>query len=110
MAIDELEEIIALALTFVVHVVGAALLIWAMIDKEDAPDLRDWWPRDDGPDEPPEPDPRPAPSGDRAPLPLPGAGASPVRLREPARLGDAYTRRPRRPDHAPEPQRTPERA
>jgi hypothetical protein len=101
-------EIVALTLTFVVHVVGAVLLVWAILDKEEGQSWRDWWPRDDRPDDGPS-DPRPAPPGDRAPLPLAGADPSAVRLREPARISLGYPRRPRRPEHAPEPQRTPER-
>jgi hypothetical protein len=104
-------EIVALTLTFVVHVIGAVLLIWAMIDREDGQSWRDWWPRDDrSEDDPSGPDVRPSPPGERAPLPLPGADPSPVRLREPARIGVAYPSRPRRPEHPPaEPARTPER-
>ena len=107
MAVQGLEETVALGLTFVVHVVGAALLVWAMLDRDDVKGGRSgWWPRDDGPGDPPPPEPRPGPSGDR--MPLPGAAPSPVRLREDGgRIAEGYPRRPRRPDHAP--QRTPDR-
>jgi hypothetical protein len=104
---DQTEEIVALVLTFVVHVIGAGLLIWGMLDREEGSSgWRGWWPRDD--DERPDgPDRDPAPGGDRLPLPLPGAEPSPVRLREPGRAGERYPRPARRPEHAPE--RTPER-
>ncbi|MBA3327126.1 MAG: hypothetical protein H0T43_02340, partial [Solirubrobacterales bacterium] len=63
MAIDEIEEIVALALTFVVHVIGAGALIWAMLDRDDGGrGMRGWWPRDDRPGGPP-PGPGPAPGG-----------------------------------------------
>jgi hypothetical protein len=55
----------------------------------------------------PEPPADPAPSGTG--IPLPDADPSSVRLREPGRIAERYDRRPRRPDHAPEPARTPER-
>lgn len=103
MGLDGTEQLIALTLTFVVHVAGAALLIWAMIDRErDDGGLRGWWPRDDGPGGPgPEPPRSPAPSG---PLPLPDAEPSRARLREEgSRIGDAYPRPARRPDHVPGP-------
>lgn len=40
-------------------------------------------------------------------VPLPDAAPAPVRLREPRRIAETYPRRPRRPDHAPEPARAP---
>lgn len=90
-------QLIAIGLTFLVHVVGAVFLVWALIGEEDdVRGLRDWWPRDDGgsgPPRPPEPDAGP---GD---LPLPSAGPSPARLREPGRLADAHPSPPRRPEH-----------
>jgi hypothetical protein len=111
-AIDGFEQIAALTLTVVVHVIGAIALIWAMLDRDDrSSGLRGWWPRDDPGDPPPEPGPAPSGDGDRAPLPLSGAAPSPVRLREPGRVGDGYPRPPRRPDHPDRrPARTPERA
>ncbi len=106
----EAQEIVALALTFVVHVVGAVLLVWAMIDREESSKgggWRGWWPRDDRPDGGP-PEPPPGPPGDRAPLPLADAAPSPVRLRERgARIADAHPRPDRRPSHAPEPDPAP---
>jgi len=90
-------QIIAIGLTFVVHVVGAVFLVWAMIGSDDdVYGLRGWWPRDDdggGPPRPPEPD--AGPGG----LPLPTAEPSPARLREPGRLADAHPAPRRRPEH-----------
>jgi hypothetical protein len=99
-------EILALALTLVVHVIGAGVLIWALLDG-DGIDWRSFWPRDDdgpGGGGPPEPEP-PAPP--RGGVPLPDASPSAVRLREPGRIGDVHPRPARRPEHAPE--RTPRR-
>lgn len=97
------EETIALLLTFVVHVLGAAALVWAMLDERGWSALKDWWPRDDWPDEPDDgPDEEPdGPRGLPAELPLPGAQPSPVRLREPGRIGESKPRPARRPDHDP---------
>jgi hypothetical protein len=91
-------EVAALALTFAVHVFGAAVLIVNMFDR-DEPLWRNWWPtdrEDDGPPPPPPP-PRRGPDG----LPLPDADQSAQRLRGPGRIGP-WRRGPRtRPDHAP---------
>lgn len=99
------EEIIAITLTFVVHVIGAAALVWAMLDDRGWAALKDWWPRDDWP-RPEDDEPRgPAPDdggGVPADLPLPGAVPSAVRLREPGRIGDQKPRPWRRPEHEPE--------
>jgi hypothetical protein len=96
------KEVLALALTVLVHVIGMAALVWALlIDDDNRPDWRGWWPGSD--DEPP----APPPNGPRDGLPLPDAEASSVRMREPGRLADAHSRPARRPAHAPE--RTPER-
>ena len=99
----EAEEIVALALTFFVHVVGAVLLVWAMIDRDESDEddgRRGWWPRDDDPG----PEPQPDPPGRRVPLPLPDAAPSAVRLREEgARIGDGHPRPERRPSHVPDP-------
>ena len=100
---------LALALVFVVHVVGLFALLWALLD--DAQRAR--WrnpprPPRGGDDAPPDPRPEPpAPSGARTPpdLPLPISAPSGVRLREPARAADGYPRPGRRPEH--EPQRAP---
>ena len=101
-------EMTAIVLTFVVHVIGAGILVWALLDADDTrPSWRGWWPgeqRPDGPDAPPEP----SGGGIEAPI-LPDAVPSPVRLREPGRISERAPRRPRRPDHAPEPVREPER-
>ncbi len=97
----------AILLTIVVHLV-AFVLLFAMMGSE----MREWFAKpkhDDGDDGFwPEPEPAaPAPSGGG--LPLPDAEQAPVRLREPGRIAEQYPRPPRRPDHAPEPVRTPER-
>lgn len=100
-------EVVALLLTLVVHILGAAVLVLVLLDGEKVDWRGTFWPRDDdgpGPSfEPPEPD--PAPSGDG--LPLPDAAPAAVRLREPGRIRDGYPKPSRRPEHAPE--RTPAR-
>jgi hypothetical protein len=97
------KEVLALALTVLVHVIGMAALVWALLlDDDNRPDWRGWWPGDD--DQPPAP---PPPTGPRDGLPLSDAEPSKVRMREPGRLADAHSRPARRPAHAPE--RTPER-
>jgi hypothetical protein len=104
-------ELVAIALTLVVHVVGAIVLVWTLLDGEQI----DWrgtlWPRDDdggggGPGFEP---PRDGHGGDGGggTLPLPDASPSPVRLREPGRIGEGYPRPARRPAHAPPPVREP---
>jgi hypothetical protein len=104
-------EVVAIVLTLVVHVLGAAVLVAVLLDGEKI----DWrgtlFPRDDdgpGPgfDPPPAP-PGPDGGGILAPVPLPDAAPSPVRLREPGRIGESYPRPIRRPAHPPE--RTPAR-
>jgi hypothetical protein len=104
-------EVVAIVLTLVVHVLGAAVLVAVLLDGEKI----DWrgtlFPRDDdgpGPgfDPPPAP-PEPDGGGILAPAPLPDAAPSPVRLREPGRIGESYPRPTRRPAHPPE--RTPAR-
>ena len=106
-AMSEPAQIAALAITFVVHVAGAACLVWALMGDRGFGGLRDWW-NDDGSDPPPpeprEPDPRP--SGPGLALPLPHSAPSDVRLREPGRIGDAHPRPARRPH---QPERSPER-
>ncbi len=99
------KEVLALGLTVLVHVIGMAALVWALlIDDDNRPDWRGWWPGgdDDEPSAPP-------PKGPRDGLPLPDAEPSKVRMREPGRLADALPRPARRPAHAPEraPERTP---
>jgi len=105
MPVGQAEEIIALALVFVVHVIGAAMLVWALIDEEQ----RGRWRNpphppgrgDGGGDDPPPTPPSPRGGGTRAPRPLPLTGGTPgrVRLREPALLGSDYERPRRRPGH-----------
>jgi hypothetical protein len=99
-------ELAALLLTFVVHVIGAGVLVWALIDHDDADagSWRDWWPRDDhGPEGPVAPR---DPGGDGAERPvLPDAQPSPVRLREPGRIGDRKAAPARRPVHPAVPER-----
>jgi hypothetical protein len=101
-------EALALILTFVVHVLGAAALIAVLIRTEGF-DWRSWWPSDDDGPDPPAPEPPDAPEPSGGGLPLPGATPAPVRLRGARRLGDAYPRPARRPAHAPAPQRAPDR-
>jgi len=98
------KEILAIGITLLVHVIGLVALVWVLLlDQEDRPDWRDWWPRDDdgGPEAP-----SPAPRGGG--LPLAGTRPSAVRLREPAHIGEGYGRPSRRPEHPPE--RVPDRA
>ncbi len=98
----------AILLTAIVHFIGF-ILLFAMLGKDMIGFFRGssngggdggMWPE-------PEPPADPAPSGTG--IPLPDADPSSVRLREPGRIAERYERRPRRPDHAPEPARTPER-
>jgi len=102
------KEVLALGLTLLVHVVGLAALVWALLlDEEDRPDWRGWFGSDDGEPGPLEPDPRPSGYG----LPLPDAAQSGVRLREPGRIADGHARPARRPAHPErQPSRVPERA
>jgi hypothetical protein len=100
--VEHAEQLIAMSLVFLVHVLGAVALVWAMLDDRGWRGLKDWWPRDDGPSDDPRDDDRPTPGGGRVDLPLPSATPSPVRLREPGRIGDATARPARRPEHEPE--------
>ncbi len=113
MPVNEAEELLALALIFVVHVVGGLMLVWGMLEGDDWRPR--WWPRGGGPDDPPA-EPPPAPPG-RPPLLLPLEGALPsrVRLRDETPLRDAHPRPPRRPAHMPPvpgepPKRSPQRS
>jgi len=107
MPVNEAEEFLALALIFVVHVVGGLMLVWGMIGGDARPDgRRRPWRRDDGPDAPPD-DPPPSPPVSR--LPLPGAAASRARLRDEVPLREAYPPVPRRRQHEPAPERAPQR-
>ena len=101
------KEVLAIGLALFVHVVGLVALLWLLVlDPEDRPDWRDWWPGDD--DDRPL-DPSPEPRGGE--VPLADAVASAVRLREETRLSDGYPRHTRRPAHTPErvPETAPER-
>ncbi len=110
MPATESQEIVALALVFVVHVIGGLLLVWALLED----DTRAGWRRrwgfgGDGGDPPPGTPPAPRPSRVVvAPeLALGDFDAARVRLRGPGRLADEHRPAPRRPDHVPEPARTP---
>ena len=100
--------VLAILLTAVVHFIGFGLL-FALLGQEmigffrgDGSDGGDGglWPEPEAPS-----DPGPGGIG----IPLPDADPSAVRLREPGRISEHYTKRPRRPAHTPEPQRVPER-
>ena len=98
----------AFLLVGVSHVLGAVLFIWMLTRAGGAAPGRGFWFGPDPGDDPipPQDDPI-APGG--AALPLPYAQASDVRLRGPGRLADARQLPSRRPEHAPEPARTPDR-
>ena len=100
--------VLAILLTAVVHFVGF-ILLFAMLGDDMIAFFRGGTASDDDGGLWPEPDVPgdPGPSG--IGVPLPDADPSAVRLREPGRIGERYQRRPRRPEHAPEPARTPER-
>jgi hypothetical protein len=95
----QVEEILALTIVFVVHVVGGLLLVWGVLGDEGRGSCRGWWRRrgDDGGGPPREP--QPSPPGERLPWPLQDAAASRVRLRERGRVGDGYRPPARRPEH-----------
>lgn len=98
-------ELLAILLTFVVHLLGGAVLIWALIDRdgENPGSWRDWWPKDGSDPEPPEPA-GPGGNGVERPV-MPDAKPSPVRLREPGRIGERKGVPARRPVHPVEPAR-----
>jgi hypothetical protein len=107
-ASTELQEIVALALVFVVHVIGGLLLVWALLDDETRAGWRRRWGRGGEEPEPEPPAPSPSPVAmDRPALPFEGADPSRLRLRGPGRLADARSRPRRRPGHAPRPTRLP---
>jgi len=108
MPAHEAEEILALALIFIVHVVGGLMLVWGMLEG-DVWRPR-WWPRGGGPDDPPAEPPPPPPGRSPRPLPLEGALPSRVRLRDETPLRDAHPRPPRRPAREPVPKRSPQRS
>jgi hypothetical protein len=106
----EYQEIAALLVIFVVHVIGGLLLVWALLDDDTRAGWRRRWnsgprPPDDDDPRPQPPAPRPAPV--RSPLPQVAADQSAVRLRGPGKLADGHPRPPRRPEHVPQPARTP---
>ncbi len=106
----QVEEIIAVALVFVVHVVGAVALVWALLDGDQRDDWRRRWGGGGGgggDDDPRPPEPPRGGDGARPPLPLPGAQPARARLREPRRPADRRTGPARRPAHPPQPPRTP---
>ena len=112
MPVAEAEQMIALALVFVVHVIGGLLLVWALLDAEQRAGWRRRWRPGGGDGGPPPPQPpRPPdarrPAGPPLALPLRDAAPSRVRLREPIPLSEAYPRPARRPEHEPQPQRAP---
>jgi hypothetical protein len=109
MPVNEAEEIVALTLIFVVHVVGGLMLVWGMLDADArAGWRRRWWRRGDGPGDPPD-DPRPAPPTGSPPLPLADAQPSRVRLRDETPLRAAHPPPARRPQRSPRPVRSPQR-
>jgi hypothetical protein len=93
----QLEEILALSIVFVVHVIGAVMLVWGILGDEDRKPWRRWWRRDRGGEDLPR-DPGPS-GGNVKPLPLSETAPSRVRLREDRRISDGYPRTPRRPEH-----------
>lgn len=112
MPVGEAEEIFALALVFVVHVVGGVMLVWALLDREQRAGWRRRWRGGGGGggDEPPQGPQPPSDGGRGTPpaLPLPGGEPSRVRVREPARVAERYPRPGRRPSHPPGPAPQPE--
>jgi hypothetical protein len=93
-------EVVAILLTLVVHILGAAVLIHVLLDG----DRIDWrgtlFPRDDdgGPPKWDPPEPEPDPSGSSLPLPE----SSPSRFRLRRKGTPPYPKPPRRPSHPPE--------
>jgi hypothetical protein len=95
----------AIILTVVVHVIGAAVLVWAMAGREALDVFKTSGGGGDDGGRPRGPAPVEPPAGPTGGVPLPEAERSGVRLREPGRIADGYDRRPRRPEHAPVPAR-----
>ncbi|WP_205698644.1 hypothetical protein [Conexibacter sp. SYSU D00693] len=98
-------EVIALVLTFVVHVLGAGILVWNLLDGERV----DWRgflnPDGDGGGGAKRKarDPQGPLSPGGLPIPLDDADQSAERFREPGRLADRKARPVRRPAHVPAP-------
>ena len=104
-----MEELLALGLTVVVHILGGLALV-GMLLRNSSTDARNWWTGDDDGGHPPDaPQPsRPQPGGGGG-LPLPDADPSAVRLRAPGQIAERYPRPLRRPAHPPAtPERQPE--
>jgi hypothetical protein len=103
---DVTLEVVAIMLTVVVHILGAAVLVAVLLDGDNI----DWrgtlFPRDDdggGPGWDPPSDVDPGDGGGVVASPaLPDAAPSPVRLREPGRIREGYPKPARRPAHTPE--------
>ncbi|MEA2218503.1 MAG: hypothetical protein QOJ35_1129 [Solirubrobacteraceae bacterium] len=109
MPANEAEEILALALIFVVHVAGGLMLVWGMLDGDAGHGWRPrWWRRGDEPDDPPDEPPPASPPFASRPLPLSASAPSSVRLRDETPLREGYPRAPRR-SPAPRPERAPQR-
>jgi hypothetical protein len=107
MPATEIQEVVALALVLVVHVIGGLLLVWALLDDEQRAGWRRRWGRGGDGRQPLPPAPPPTPTRAPRELPLTGAEPSRVRLRGPDRLADAHEPRPRRPQHPSQPRRAP---
>ena len=114
MPAGQAEEIIALALVFVVHVVGGLLLVWALLDDDQRAGWRRRWGWGGGEDpRPPQPPADPA-RDERPPLPLAHGDPGPrAPARADPRRGRATRVRRGRPAHpeppAPQPAPSPER-
>jgi len=99
-------ELLALGLTVLVHIIGLGTLVYVLL-RNDGTDWRSWWPGDDDGHGGPAPEAPHGPPAGGDGLPLGDAAAARLRLREPARLADAYPPPPRRPQHVPAPEREP---
>jgi hypothetical protein len=105
----EIQEVTALTLIFVVHVIGGLLLFWALLEDETRAGWRRRWGRGGEDPQPTPQPPRPSPRAATPPrLPLPSSEPSRVRLRGADRLADAHPLPLRRPGHAPRPTRLPQ--
>jgi len=99
------NELLAIVLIIVVHVIGAGVLVWAMLGEEGINWYRSRSDEDDGwnwdPPSPPSPPSPPAPGRGPDGLPLPDAAQSATRLRGPERAGDWHRHRRPTPAHPP---------
>ena len=109
MPVGQAEEILALSIVFLVHVVGGLLLVWGVLGDEGRGSWRRRWGGGGTDDDGPPREPEPAPPGERSSLPLPDADWSRVRLREDGRVAGGYERPARRPEHPPQHAPTPSR-